>query len=234
MDTTYLIQQLETGHFVDVIIKVGNKHFAAHRLILSWKSNFFRIMFTSSANFKESVDTTITLDNEDEDIFGAVLHFVYGAGYQTPKTANNLAFHASMFRAADYYQIEGLGDLARSRFYAEMEDWEVSEELIEVIEMMYSDIPEAYHDLKDMVVDIAARHFDTFLNFPKFKSAIDDIGAFSRDVNHAQSKMITDLKARFGGRTFYCRKCAKDVPIFNPQPLDCRVCHRAPMVAPSE
>lgn len=51
---------------------------------------------------------SVILHDENPDVFGAVLQFIYVAGYQNPKTANNVAFHAGIFRDVDYNKDKGL------------------------------------------------------------------------------------------------------------------------------
>lgn len=55
-----------------------------------------------------------------------------------------------------------------------------------------------------------------FLESLDFKKAIEKFGAFSSDLHHAQANIIASLKARFGGRFFYCCKCVNYcLPVFN-------------------
>ncbi|KAK8230879.1 BTB/POZ protein [Phyllosticta capitalensis] len=233
MDVTFLLEQLKTGDHADVVIVTGTQTFRAHAVILVWKSTYFRKMLSPNNEFREYNEGVIILHEESPVVFGKVLDYIYSGEYPQRTQDGSLAHHALMYRAGDYFGLDQLKDLAKSKFFAELKSEDV-QELVCVVETMYSTTSEAYYELKDMFVEVAADHLDVLLKSPDFKKAVEKFGAFSSDLHLAQANIIASLKARFGGRSFYCRKCVKDVPILDKNPVKCRVCHRAPLISPPE
>ncbi|KAK8230878.1 BTB/POZ protein [Phyllosticta capitalensis] len=226
---------LDNGLPSDITIKVGvnGTEMCAHRLILSASSSYFEVMLHPNSPFKEAQDGVVFLKVESSKIFRALLEYIYTGFYQAP-LKGTLAFLANLFAAADYCGVERLREVVRLAFYAKL-DAEKVDDLVEVIEVMYTNIPEAYYDLKDMVVDVVAASFEKLLESEKFQKAISELGVFSVDVLVAQSNMMKALKADFGSRSFYCRKCVNHgLPVFNAERVECKACHRASLVSPPQ
>lgn len=59
----------------DVVIRIDNQEFPAHRNILSASSDYFLAMF--NGNMKESVEQSIYLNGVGADTMRAILHFIY-------------------------------------------------------------------------------------------------------------------------------------------------------------
>ena len=87
----------------DVIFKIGEKAFPAHRLILKMRSEFFAKMF--SPGMKENIEPVIKLDPTivSSDVFDEVLNYIYTSDFNlTEKNAVPICI------AADFLQERGL------------------------------------------------------------------------------------------------------------------------------
>ncbi|XP_019629830.1 PREDICTED: kelch-like protein 12 [Branchiostoma belcheri] len=93
----------EEGSFCDVILRIRNREFRAHRLILSAYSDYFRSMFSSF--WAESGQAVVNLQDDyvTPDALEAVLKFMYTT--EVDITAENLC---SILLAADHLQVKTL------------------------------------------------------------------------------------------------------------------------------
>lgn len=65
----------KTGEFCDIRLKVGNKFFDCHRVILASSTDFFRLLF--KPNYRESTQEIVELHEVDERVFETLLNFIY-------------------------------------------------------------------------------------------------------------------------------------------------------------
>ncbi|CAH1269363.1 KLHL12 [Branchiostoma lanceolatum] len=93
----------DEGSFCDVILKIRNREFRAHRLILSAYSDYFRSMFSSF--WAESGQAVVHLQDDyvTPDSLEAVLKFMYTT--EVDITGENLC---SILLAADHLQVKTL------------------------------------------------------------------------------------------------------------------------------
>jgi speckle-type POZ protein len=67
---------LLSGVGADVVFRVGDETFAAHRCVLAARSSVFKAMLFGP--MKEGMSTNIQIDNMDATVFKALLGFIYG------------------------------------------------------------------------------------------------------------------------------------------------------------
>ena len=107
----HLLERVEThrrnDHFCDVTVSVKDKHFKAHKVLLSASSPFFRKLLTSGMRESNEDMIKIELDEATEDVMEDVLSYIYTGDVSiTDKRAHNL------FATADYLLIPGIKKLA--------------------------------------------------------------------------------------------------------------------------
>ena len=79
----------------DVIIKIDNQEFPAHRNILSASSDYFLAMF--NGNMKESTEQSIYLNGIGAETMRAILHFIYtGEIYLNKNNVENILQAANL------------------------------------------------------------------------------------------------------------------------------------------
>ncbi|XP_021350569.1 uncharacterized protein LOC110448580 isoform X2 [Mizuhopecten yessoensis] len=90
--------------FSDIQFLVGKERFYAHKSILSVRSQFFNVLFTSDFKEKNSLEP-ITFSDISAESFRAMLHFVY-TNKIPPNTSCLLL--TDLWRAADLFDLNGL------------------------------------------------------------------------------------------------------------------------------
>ncbi|CAD6204159.1 GSCOCG00009892001-RA-CDS [Cotesia congregata] len=94
----------ETKNKCDITIKVGDKKFEAHKVILIARSSVFNAMF--SHDMKENKENEVTIPDINPEIFKKVLDYIY-----IDKAEDLFSFTEELLEAADKYQLLGLKDL---------------------------------------------------------------------------------------------------------------------------
>lgn len=87
----------ENQEMCDVEIRVGNKSFKCHRVVLACASLYFRAMFKSE--MAETKQEVITIQDLDEDAMEKVVNFAYTARIKiTTETVQQILFAASILQ----------------------------------------------------------------------------------------------------------------------------------------
>ena len=107
----HLLERVETqrrnDHFCDVTVLVKDKHFKAHKVILTASSPFFAKLLTSGMRESNEDVIKIELDEATEDVMEDVLSYIYtGDILITDERAH------SLIGTADYLLLPGLKTLA--------------------------------------------------------------------------------------------------------------------------
>ncbi|XP_078585317.1 kelch repeat and BTB domain-containing protein 8-like [Branchiostoma floridae x Branchiostoma japonicum] len=95
----------KAGVLQDVVIKVEDRLFPCHRLVLSAASPYFRAMFTS--DMSESRQKTVTLQGLDAGAFGEILSYIYSGTLNVDKVQ-------PLYQAADLLQLDYVRDTCSS------------------------------------------------------------------------------------------------------------------------
>lgn len=96
--------------FADVYFEVEGKRIPAHRNILSCRCEYFAIMLSKSAAFRESnQQNPIYLPNISYEIFKQVLVFLYTGHFDTSKMSYSDVLE--LMRAADSFMLNKLEEL---------------------------------------------------------------------------------------------------------------------------
>ncbi|XP_068197197.1 kelch-like protein 40a [Antennarius striatus] len=96
-----LCDLLENDKFVDCVLKVQDREFPCHRLVLAASSPFFKAMFLS--DLEESRKREIVLKDVEPDVLGMVLRYLYTSDINL--TEQNVQ---DIFMVANMYQIPSI------------------------------------------------------------------------------------------------------------------------------
>lgn len=96
-----LCDLLENDKFVDCILKVQDKEFPCHRLVLAASSPFFKAMFLS--DLEESKKREIVLKDVEPGVMGMILRYLYTSDINL--TEQNVQ---DIFMVANMYQIPSI------------------------------------------------------------------------------------------------------------------------------
>ncbi|XP_013864408.1 kelch-like protein 40a [Austrofundulus limnaeus] len=96
-----LCDLLENDKFVDCVLKIQDKEFPCHRLVLAASSPFFKAMFLSE--LEESKNREIVLKDVDPSVMGMILHYLYTSDINL--TEQNVQ---DIFMVANMYQIPSI------------------------------------------------------------------------------------------------------------------------------
>ncbi|XP_051555466.1 kelch-like protein 40a [Myxocyprinus asiaticus] len=96
-----LCDLLETNKFVDCILKIKDREFPCHRLVLAASSPYFKAMFLS--DLEESKKQEIVLKDIEPGVMGMILRYIYTSDINL--TEQNVQ---DIFMAANMYQIPSI------------------------------------------------------------------------------------------------------------------------------
>ncbi|CAG5897124.1 unnamed protein product [Menidia menidia] len=96
-----LCDLLENDKFVDCVLKIQDKDFPCHRLVLAASSPFFKAMFLS--DLEESKKREIVLKDVDPSVMGMILRYLYTSDINL--TEQNVQ---DIFMVANMYQIPSI------------------------------------------------------------------------------------------------------------------------------
>lgn len=100
-ESNNLKEFLKDGLFSDVTVKVDDKTYQLHRIVLSLKSAYFQKLFDK--NFIEHTQTEVELKTVEAPIFDCIVKFMYENDLLSSITSENMT---KLLIALDYLQIE--------------------------------------------------------------------------------------------------------------------------------
>lgn len=99
-----LCDLLESDRFVDCVLKVQEKEFPCHRLVLAASSPYFKAMFLS--NLEESKKREIVLKDVDPLVMGMVLRYLYTSDINlTEQNVQDIFMVANMFQIPSIFSV---------------------------------------------------------------------------------------------------------------------------------
>ncbi|CAG5102326.1 Similar to spopla: Speckle-type POZ protein-like A (Danio rerio) [Cotesia congregata] len=145
----------ETKKKCDVAIKVGDKEFCAHKMILIARSSVFEAMF--SHDMKENKENEVTIPDIDPEVFKKVLDYIY-----TDRVDDLISFAEKLLEAADKYQLQGLKDLCECSLSKTLTPGNAVKILI-LADRHYA------KRLKEVAIDFITNNWLKFKNTKEFK-----------------------------------------------------------------
>lgn len=108
-----LCDLLENKKFVDCVLKIKDKEFPCHRLVLAASSPFFKAMFLSE--LEESKKQEIVLKDVEPSVMGMILRYLYTSDINL--TEQNVQ---DIFMVANMYQIPSIFSVCVSYLHEKM------------------------------------------------------------------------------------------------------------------
>ncbi|XP_078521437.1 kelch-like protein 40 [Lissotriton helveticus] len=99
-----LNDMLEHDNFIDCVLKIKDKEFPCHRLVLAACSPYFRTMFLSDA--EESKKREINLEDVEPEVMGKILHYIYTSEIDiTEQNVQDIFSVANMFQIPSIFTV---------------------------------------------------------------------------------------------------------------------------------
>lgn len=99
-----LCDLLENDRFVDCVLKIQDKEFPCHRLVLAASSPFFKAMFLS--NLEESKKREIVLKDVEPGIMGMILRYLYTSDINlTEQNVQDIFIVANMYQIPSIFSV---------------------------------------------------------------------------------------------------------------------------------
>ena len=98
------------------------------------------------------------------------------------RQAGSLIVNASMYALGDKYDVPPLKDLARGRFAADTKIQWNSEDILELVDVVYNTTPETDRSLRDCMREMLREHGKEMFEGQKFKDAVKGNAYFALDV----------------------------------------------------
>lgn len=99
-----LNDMLEHDNFIDCVLKIKEKEFPCHRLVLAACSPYFRTMFLSE--LEESKKREINLEDVEPEIMGKILHYIYTSEIDiTEQNVQDIFSVANMFQIPSIFTV---------------------------------------------------------------------------------------------------------------------------------
>lgn len=117
------------------------------------------------------------------------------------EVADPLTIHVTMHALADKYQVEGLGQVARSKFKACLRHHTKSADFLNAVQIAYSATPDTNRGLRDAVLEAFLVHFQVNIaDMPGIEAKLDTIDELSFQL--IQSWPVKTQPMRSGHGTF--------------------------------
>lgn len=139
----------------DITIKVGDKEFEAHKVILISRSSVFEAMFLQDMN--ENKEHEVTIPDIDPEVFKKVLDYMY-----TDKVEDLISFAENLLEAADKYQLFGLKNLCECSLSKTLSPGNAVKILV-LADRHYA------KRLEEVAIDFIANNWIKFKNTEEFK-----------------------------------------------------------------
>lgn len=161
--TNGLRSALQSGIYHDFVVRCKPREWKVHRVVLCASSGYFGTVCKSSfmvcsqrssklmlITVKEGLSGEIDLKDDDPDMIGNMLSFLYTSDYQDDADDGRpLLVNAKMYAVGDKYDIPALKTLAKDKFAAGLgPNWDIAT-FLEVLETAYTNTPASDRGLRD-------------------------------------------------------------------------------------
>lgn len=103
-----------------------------------------------------------------------------------------MLFHIQIYAIGNIYGVDGIKDLAESRFKKlAWTSWGCPT-FPDAIQTIYNTTPETDRGLRDVAVEIAAAHMEELLEKDGYRTMMDEVGPFGKDLSRALFQCSSD------------------------------------------
>lgn len=127
----------------------------------------------------------VVVDSDDPQVIEAVLQSLYCIEYTVPSGRAAAPFHASVYSAADFYQLDALRNHARDNFIAITQSFNVDDiqQCLDAAVIVYNETPASAKALRNPLVTAVNRHYITlFHEKPNNKRLLAAAPDFAADL----------------------------------------------------
>ncbi|OAP59879.1 hypothetical protein AYL99_04881 [Fonsecaea erecta] len=188
--------------FSDFTIKVDEREFKVHKIVIYGQSEYFNRLFNS--DWKEALDNKIELKEDDPGAVEAMLRFMYENEYDSGEHSwgriSPMLFHVRVHAVADKYGVAALKKLSKQKFdHATSVCWDM-DDFPHVVADVY-DNTLGCEELRDTVARASHEHIEALLIKDTFIRVLRDTSGFAADIIGLMRDGITP-QARYE-----CPKC---------------------------
>jgi len=181
---------LKSGRYSDLTIKCGESVFKVHRNIICLRSK--PLAAAVDGNFKEGVTKVIELEEEEPPIVERMVQFMYNRDYSdvdgSDATNGRLLTNTKIYIIADKFHISGLKLAAKEKYQeAGIAEWN-HPSFSESLKLMYENTLPTDRLLKEVAIEVAAKHVKELLDREEFASLCKESGEIAFDVLQASFK----------------------------------------------
>ncbi|KAH7190869.1 hypothetical protein DER44DRAFT_844699 [Fusarium oxysporum] len=163
---TSLSKFFNTKCLSDAVIRCGDREFAVHSLILFSHSEYFAKQLDGP--WKESSERAIDITDFDPDVPAA--------------DTSAMIFHAKVYQIGDKYGIKALKSYVTGKFHATIgSSWNTDDFPI-AITLAYATTPSDDMGLRDSIVEIAFKNFESLISQTGFCETLREVGDFGFDL----------------------------------------------------
>ncbi|EMD86655.1 hypothetical protein COCC4DRAFT_33157 [Bipolaris maydis ATCC 48331] len=194
----------------DGTITCDGKEFRIHKIVLSAQSKFFSNAF--EGKWKESVEGTIPLNDDDVSAVEAMLRFLYSFDYDASGSvadvASPMVFNVKVYSIADKYDVPALKSIAREKFKESVKTCWNMDDFPHAIAEVYSSTPPNDQGLRDLIVEVACERITELLQKQGFRDVLGEAVGFASDLVKLQASKKRPNEKQ--DRTKYrCPNCSK-------------------------
>jgi len=183
-------------------IALGNGLYAIYILLL----------LTDPPPKKEADSGIITLEEVDDAVVEAVIHFMYHFDYSNTQGVSTMVFHAQVYCLADRYMMAALKQLAKDKFEAAVKTGWSMDDFLLAVDVVYSSSPEGDRGLRDLVVEVSSsgENLEKLLKSVGFRNLLSEKPGFAADIIIIMSSSGAE---KGGARTYRCPSCGNNIKI---------------------
>ncbi|KAI7759877.1 hypothetical protein LZL87_014096 [Fusarium oxysporum] len=191
----------------DAVIRCGDREFAVHSLILFSHSEYFAKQLDGPWKLKESSERAIDITEFDPDVVEATIHFMYHFDYEPAADTSAMIFHAKVYQIGDKYGIKALKSYVTGKFHATIGSSWNTDDFPTAITLAYATTPSDDMGLRDSIVEIAFKNFESLISQTGFCETLREVGDFGFDL--ARFLHLSDLSSPMYPN--YCPRCGSKV-----------------------
>ncbi|KIW14288.1 hypothetical protein PV08_07070 [Exophiala spinifera] len=191
--------------FSDFAIKVGDREFKVHKIVICGQSDYFDRLF--EGKWKEVLEDSSDLVGDDPAAVEAMVRFMYENEYDSSgyddTDMSPMVFDVLVYQVADKYGVGALKKLSKGKFdRATSICWEM-DDFPRAVAQVYSS-PEC-EELRDTIARVSSKHIDKLTMKNNFFRVLQETTGFAADVVRRMVK-----GANLQGQT-QCPNCGEEV-----------------------
>ncbi|KIX08720.1 uncharacterized protein Z518_03377 [Rhinocladiella mackenziei CBS 650.93] len=209
-----------SSKFSDFTIKVDDRDFRVHKIIMCGQSEYFDRLF--NGDWKEVRDDVVVLKEDDSGAVEAMIRFMYENEYDSSGNSEErispMVFNVRVYRVADKYGVPALKQLSKEKLdHAANICWDM-DDFPHVITDVYG--TSECEELRDTIARVSHEYMEALLKKDKFLRVLEETSGFAADLVRLMAAAHTTRteyqcpscggtwEANFlPGRRYYCQLC---------------------------